>query len=360
MLSVSVAGELSHDAEQGLSEANVYFVPCGSSYVYLGDRTTTGSSSSSPFSTTNIQHLFTMADVRSMLKHERAGRRVQHKYATYSTTGTLICTVCNLQIKSDSLWDGHLRSAGHIMKASKLQEQQESSTAHDTGTQAETTDNINVKKRKASDEGAQGTTRKRKMAPELPHDFFDSTIQSETVDPEPIASPMKIDGPLPSRPATPLRASEESGSVPVHEPLKPTDVDEDEWAAFEADIAVLKEPTAADAVISAPAMTAAEVEARSLEESNATRKERHEAELEGDKEDAARKLEVEFEEMEGLEERVRRLREKREALRSKSGTYQMHSTAIPPPGTGTGTSDVEDDEDDEDDDDGWDGFRLRN
>jgi len=36
------------------------------------------------------------------------------KYASYSTTGTLLCTVCHLQLKSETLWEGHLRSAGHL------------------------------------------------------------------------------------------------------------------------------------------------------------------------------------------------------------------------------------------------------
>lgn len=40
--------------------------------------------------------------------------------------------------------------------------------------------------------------------------------------------------------------------------------------------------------------------------------------MEAEKEDAARALEDEFDEMEGLEERVRRLREKREELRLRT------------------------------------------
>jgi len=60
-------------------------------------------------------------------------------------------------------------------------------------------------------------------------------------------------------------------------------VDEDEWAAFESDIATAEAQVQAanDAVISAPAMSAAELTKKSAEEDYAQKKERQEAELEG-------------------------------------------------------------------------------
>ena len=168
-------------------------------------------------------------------------------------------------------------------------------------------------KRKADD--GEERVRKRSRADGLPEGFFDERMpdDSETIAPQTSKTP-PIPGQeiqLPSRPATPLKAPE----VPIAPKLAV--VDEDEWAAFEADIAAAEAPTVEDAVISAPAMSAAELAAKSREEEIAQRKERQEAELEGDKEDAARKLEDEFEEMEALEERIRRLKEKREALRLK-------------------------------------------
>jgi hypothetical protein len=159
---------------------------------------------------------------------------------------------------------------------------------------------------------------------------------------------------LPSRPATPLKTTR-VGSIPP----KAAAVDEDEWAAFEADIAAAEAPVAEDAVISAPAMSAAELAAKSKEEEIARQKEQQEAETEGDKEDAARKLEDEFEEMEELEERVRKLKEKREALRLKSGgtapvvqTQQVHVEEA------RTTATEEEDEDEDEYDDEWDGFRF--
>lgn len=295
-----------------------------------------------------------MADVRSMLKNERAARRVQHKYASYSTSGTLLCTVCHLQLKSESLWDGHLRSAGHIMNVQKLQEAE----------QEVPLDEGNKKKRKASDnEDNVDTIRKRTKAsnPSLPEGFFDAG-QEEVEEPPVVKVPTptnEVQMNIPSRPATPLKTTQEIPSRPDAN----ANVDEYEWAAFEADIAaaeVRPDPVSMSnggGVISAPAMTAAELKARDAEEDNKRRRERLEAEAEGDKEDAARKLEEEFEEMESLEERVRRLREKREALRSKESAVTL---VTPSEVDVEKANELEDDEDDdEEDDDDWDGFRMK-
>jgi zinc finger protein 830 len=288
----------------------------------------------------------TMADVRSLLKNERAARRIQHKHASYSTTGTLLCLVCHLQLKSESLWEGHLRSAGHIMRVQKL-EVDEKEAPESTIPEPQPSG----KKRKAdSDEEGRDTIHKRSKPLNgfLPEGFFDSGS-------EPVADTSKLPSPtteiqIPSRPATPAKPVEEIPKRP-----EPT-VDEDEWAAFEADIAAADVPVIDnDAIISAPAMTAAELEKKSLEEDYAQRKERQEAELEGDKEDAARKMEEELEEMEGLEARVKRLREKREELRKKESVVGLNKPVVPPV---VSNALDEDDEEDEDDDD-WDGFRRR-
>jgi zinc finger protein 830 len=216
-------------------------------------------------------------------------------------------------------------------------------------------------KRKADD--SEERVRKRSRADSLPEGFFDQGApdDSETIAPQKSTTP-PIAGQeiqLPSRPATPLKAPE------VTIAPKPAVVDEDEWAAFEADIAAAEASTVEDAVISAPAISAAELAAKSREEEITQRKERQEAELEGDKEDAARKLEDEFEEMEALEERIRKLKEKREALRLKDtgGNTLVSSVPAEMPASKSDTAvvngDMEDEEDDDEDDDDWDGFRLK-
>lgn len=300
-----------------------------------------------------------MADVRSLLKNERAARRIQHQHAGYSTAGNLMCLVCHLQMKSESLWEGHLRSPGHILRLSK---QQETERERNATADANSNDG-NSKKRKLDDEDEDtdmdyGTQKKRsKATPTALEGFFvpaEDSLKERSESPSKSAIPHDLQ--IPSRPATPAKPTK---SPP---PIKPTTIDEDEWAAFEADIAAADVPTEveSEAVIFAPAMTTAEVEARSAEEEKARRKEKLEAEVEGDKEDASRKLQEEFEEMEGLEQRVKRLREKREALRSKE-KEAIATVPIPTEVTAaTATNDeLDDDDDDDDDEDDWDGFRLR-
>lgn len=95
-------------------------------------------------------------------------------------------------------------------------------------------------------------------------------------------------------------------------------IDENEWAAFERDVATPPPETSAltaEATITAAPLSAAELAAQSREQASLQRKTLREAEIEGEKEDAARQMEEEFDEMAELEERVKRLREKREQLR---------------------------------------------
>ncbi|KAL2206978.1 hypothetical protein CC79DRAFT_909794 [Sarocladium strictum] len=155
------------------------------------------------------------------------------------------------------------------------------------------------------------------------------------------------------------------------------EVDESEWAAFEADIAATSVPYDEDATISAPAMTAEEAAAAAAkadDEADASkRKSKADVDLEDEKEEATRALEDEFEEMEELEARVQRLREKREDIRRKRSESQGQATAaVPTKLNGVGkenlqetiaeTAAVESDEDEEEDDedeDDWDSFRFR-
>ncbi len=308
-----------------------------------------------------LYHCFsflTMADVRSLLKNERAARRIQHKHASYSTTGTLLCTVCHLQLKSESLWEGHLRSAGHIMRAQTHAEDQESKTSSPAETPANGNGNGSKRKRNASadEDEPEATLRKRtkSIRPGLPDGFFDSYHSSSE-------SPHShLEMQIPSRPATPLKTPElrTPEPAPTKKAEPEPDVDENEWAAFESDIATAEAQVKAanDAVIMAPAMSAADLKKKSQEEEYNTKKERAEAEAEGDKEDAARKMEEELEEMHSLEERVRKMRERREELRKKESMIDLSKAkvAILPPATIEG-----DDEDDEEEDEEWDGFRMK-
>lgn len=113
---------------------------------------------------------------------------------------------------------------------------------------------------------------------------------------------------------------------------EPKEVDEDEWAAFQAEVAA---PAAAQTVISAePVLRGQE----NVEEE--TRKEDFDEE---EIDDAKERLLEEFDEMQTLEQRVQRLKTKREELRK---TFE----GVQPMDTGPISSNVEDDMDDDEDD----------
>lgn len=54
-----------------------------------------------------------MSDVRALLKAKRQEARIQHPYASYTSTGQLRCTACGTAIKQVSAWAGHVGSKGH-------------------------------------------------------------------------------------------------------------------------------------------------------------------------------------------------------------------------------------------------------
>lgn len=113
-------------------------------------------------------------------------------------------------------------------------------------------------------------------------------------------------------------------------------------------------PLYSSAVIESAPMTAAQLAAQAREEQIAQRARRDE-EMEGEKEDAARALEDEFEEMDGLEERVKKLREQREALRAKHAAAEVRQEedVLPTPRSEGGESDSDDADED------WDDWRFR-
>lgn len=136
-------------------------------------------------------------------------------------------------------------------------------------------------------------------------------------------------------------------------------VDEDEWAAFEREVAA---PTrmshapaavAAEATISAAPVTTEELAAQQETEKGSAGRTR-EADLEGEREDAARFMEEEFDEMDQLEERVRRLKHMREELRQKRAEDQTRDIPMVSEDQRAAESDS-----DEDDDEDWDDWRFK-
>jgi len=181
-----------------------------------------------------------------------------------------------------------------------------------------------TKKRKA-DDGEDDSRKRTRPVVDLPRRFFDEIAETingdaksriEEVAPSP--APEQADSLAPAAVSTTLPSHHVSISA------KSPAIDEDEWAAFERDVATpppdpsLPSAFTAEATISAAPLTAAEIAAQSREQASLQTKEEREAEVEGEKEDAARALEEEFDEMEGLEERVARLRRMREELRNRN------------------------------------------
>lgn len=120
------------------------------------------------------------------------------------------------------------------------------------------------------------------------------------------------------------------------------EVDEDEWAAFQADVAKpTRQVTTSVMIIEAAPMTN---NAAALEEQDTV-----DDYARGEEDDAKQKLMDEFEEMESLEHRVLRLKERREVLKKKALSM-----------TKTKTVECELDEDDEEDgEEDEDFFRAR-
>lgn len=400
-----------------------------------------------------------MADVRALLREQQAARRIQHPHVTYSTTGRLICLVCNLQLKSESLWAGHQRSPNHkrllqeaegIKDGAKKVPSDGSGSSGKTITQDDITNRPTFKRK--SEEEDEGTapmspTKKRKgrdlddtpdkneairkrskshidstkpkpeYAPSLPgflsEGFFgagnpseesDSKTGKEEEEGEKEGQPPKSPAPkkdnvtppmltseftLASRPLTPMdtsRSASRSGSKPLtpmdvgtpsknplsssstlqtmtsveedgddkKEKKTQTQIDEDEWAAFEADIAAA-EAVPDDAVITAAPVSAEEMANMTAEETYLSKRERFEREREQEREDIINKVLDEQEEMRELEARVNRLKARTEEV--KKLREQAKEKALPEVSTQeTKENEEEDDDDDSDldeDDEDW-------
>ncbi|KAK6859092.1 hypothetical protein PG995_004945 [Apiospora arundinis] len=350
-----------------------------------------------------------MSDARSLLRAHRAANRIEHPHAAYSDAGKLLCKLCHEAVKSETLWDTHLRSAAHRQKLTALQQQaqqsqQQSSSSSSSRPAAEPTESeqttTSTNAAAAAPAGTTTTTINHKRKHGVDEDDMDMEDVAD-------AGEDGVEIAIPSRPATPgvngrsplIGSGSDSTSTPVTSapgsftvtttaataPAATStskSVDEDEWALFEAEIAVADEDAPAEttkpvsgseAVISAPALTADQLAAKSQEEENERRKLRFDAELADEREDATRALEDEFDEMEELEARVRRLKEKREELRRGSlanlrataagqpdGSMKSAVTAAKGKENGAVAEESEEDEEEEDDEEEFDdGFRFR-
>lgn len=294
-----------------------------------------------------------MAEARALLRAERASRRITHPHASYTSDGKLLCNLCETLVKSEAQWQSHLHSTQHNLRSQR--QQTVIATKAPSG-------EAGGKKRKADSIESPPQERKKAKAEVEPQGVAKHDTEKAVVVEE------RTDGPVN------VTTGRNGTAAPTPAQPKETDLDADEVAAFERELASLEADAKREddqarqvalrdaATISAAPMTAEELAAQAREEQSAQRGKR-DLELENEREDAARVLEEEMEEMEGLEERVRKLRERREKLRLEGspdavGGSRPGDTAA----TEVKTADDRDgmageaessDEDDEDDFDEW-------
>lgn len=199
------------------------------------------------------------------------------------------------------------------------------------------------------------TSKKRKAATEIPEE----RKRTRTEEDAGVPAGFFDEGAAQETEVTPPDAIETPSTAPTQdtEPALPAANAELDAFMAEMDQAAAEAPQRdpmpySSAIIESAPMTTAQLAAQAREEQSAQRARRDE-EMENEKEDAARALEDEFEEMDGLEERVKKLREQREALRAKHAATEAHEedSALPTPEL--------DDEDSESEDEDWDDWRFR-
>ncbi|TKA64690.1 hypothetical protein B0A55_11062 [Friedmanniomyces simplex] len=321
-----------------------------------------------------------MSDARALLAAERASRRITHPNASYTGDGKLRCNICETIVKSDAAWQAHLHSTGHTLRTSQKVEAAASRGSVPAPAMAS-------KKRKAFDISSEASDERKKLKPDDEEDARANAGNAEDADklaglaamargenaPPPVPTLQSgpdsqvqsletaqsqllgrtfdgIEGVL----AAPQRQQQASHSN------DDVDVVDSELRAFERELAELDRRAPASALkahatISAAPMTAEEIAAQAREEQSAQRGKR-DVEIEAETEEAASALREEFEEMEGLEERLRKLREKREALRKKGNGEASEgplAVDIDEKSGQTRASAGEDDEDDDEEYDDW-------
>ena len=336
-----------------------------------------------------------MSDARALLRQQREARRINHPHASYSSSGALLCLACRVPVKTESRWEAHLKSDQHKVHAQQLaakeSPQPQPQQAHEQSQQQQLADDEDdqqpgAKRKHGSDtddagNDSEGPKPKRSRA-DLKNQLTPPTLTRRSS-----TTPSQgVEMQIPSRPATPRDPpSNGSGSgsgsstngltlIPGP-PLQKTagdsskqaekqEIDEGEWANFEADINSLSYDTGA--TISAPVMSASEAAAAAAAAASTEQeKEQESANLEDEREEAARALEEEFDEMQSLEAKVLKLKEKREGIRQRavsSGQMEKTDGVVAKQGKENVEAVVEEYEDEEessDEEDDWDGFRFR-
>lgn len=291
-----------------------------------------------------------MADIRALMAQERQARRVNHEFATYTKSGVLMCSACQLNVKSETLWEGHLRSANHKTNVKRIHQAPRAVAKRKIEDVDEAQSDEDVDARKKLKPKSRVPSGVEVVAQSETSPLTDRTLR----EPQDSIPTERIDENVVAvmQPAQPPPTSTHGASVQQTQAVP--QVDEDEWAAFEREVVPLTQPDFSGATISAAPVTAAQLEA----EAESERRRLRDAEAEDEKEEEGRRMEEEFDLMEEMEERVRKLKEKREALRAlgqkEVDTGQLQEEQPVADETSTAQDMTEDHSDDSDDDaDDW-------
>ncbi|KAF3915496.1 hypothetical protein ABW21_db0202413 [Orbilia brochopaga] len=279
------------------------------------------------------------ADPRKLLAAARKSRRITSPYASYSLAGALFCNICsNTPIKSESLWDAHVASAQHKANVARK------GGIPSTGAAAAGKSNKRPADTPSGHDREDANTKRLKTARAdvknlaLPVGFFDDdddddegvTSTGEVVEPDGTeAEREKVETNAPA--AGPASAKLPADFFSTNTSKNNMDDDaenlDDEWAAFQADIAQAEEAAKAepdpipismqsDQIISAPALSAAEIQRQQQQQAAGTDGPRNARTIaEEEMEDARAAMADFFDEQSSLEERVQKLKERREMLR---------------------------------------------
>ena len=278
-----------------------------------------------------------MADLRALLAAERKTRQVSHPYASYDKSGGLSCIACDLKIPSEKLWEPHLRSANHRKNALARDESRPVSKKRKIG--SDDADGISVNPSTEAVVAGEKRIGKRTKSVRFAVDEVPEVLPAPPEILTFIEEPASVNEvPEPAITSVDQDAVESESRSEINA-AAPDPVDEDEWAAFERDIAPLTQPSdaqqrpAADgddryaaATISAPAVSAAGLAQRQKQtqrgqsdgqDSKKTKRRDYEAEAQDEREDEETRIAEEADVMEEMEEKVKRLREMRERLRPR-------------------------------------------
>jgi len=346
-----------------------------------------------------------MADVRALLAAELASRRIVHPNAAYTPDGKLRCTLCDITINPNAVWQAHLHSTGHTLRTNRLWE---TATFRGLATAPagkkrkaidSSTESPDERKRQRPDDAAeaQGIAENEEEAERMaglaaiargtnaPPPMLSSrsrpnylsqlseSQQSQSLEPAQSQSLETAQSQLLGRQ---FYGNYSAGGRPLQQlpkreiPFPRIEAgkyeDESEIEAFVRELAELERNFPVSAInaqanITAAPVMAEEIAAKAREEQSAQRGKR-DVEIDAEREEAASALQEEFQEMEGLEDRLRILRDKREALRATAGGKANDgAVAVDDPADDQGTEkqaragEEEGEDEDEDEDDGEDG-----